>query len=306
VANKNQQAILMENGATIVMPPWFQGAKGWGNLALPDVYVADAVQQYPEGTKYEEGDRKFRYIKYIGKQTASTWIYSSIGETDLSVCMGRFLFNSGFPVTYAATYTYGLIDTDIVEVDTLTLAVERVDDFYSGGIMTGYSSTNKFFTRRILAHDYSATKTVGGSAKTHVGTMKVDQNLVSTFSSMALSLTTNPWKRVTWRSGDADHIVGHTVGAAMCNNTPVNYWMWVQTKGWMGSGLIAADYGGAEERETIFTLRGDGSINASLDQTGKMNEGYPVIGYYLPSSFSETGSGQDDSYPIIWIDIGID
>jgi len=49
------------DGRTLYMPPYAGGQDGWGNLALPDVGVSDAVQKYPIGTKYVEGDRTFRY-----------------------------------------------------------------------------------------------------------------------------------------------------------------------------------------------------------------------------------------------------
>jgi len=54
------------NGRTLYMPPYAGGQEGWGNLALPDVSVADTAQKYPVGTKYVEGDRIFRYVHVSG------------------------------------------------------------------------------------------------------------------------------------------------------------------------------------------------------------------------------------------------
>lgn len=298
------QSLVNKDGARVELPPWFQGAVGWGNLAHPNVYLAEAQAQYPPGTKYVEGDRIFRYVKYVGNQASSAWIYSSIAATNGDDCMGRFLFNASYAATYASTYTYGVTGTNTVEVDTLLTTVEKANNFYSGGWMSGKDTAPadaRFFFRRILAHDYSAAKTVGGSAKTLVGTMTVDQNLVDTFTAMALSLTANPYKRIVWRSGDGDAIYGQAIGASMCNNPTVNYYCWVQSSGPCGCLHISTDFGGASERETIYNLRGDGAVDPSIDQTGKAQTGYPTVGYLLPCSISETGSGQDDNYPIIWI-----
>lgn len=53
------------DGKTIYLPPGTDGATGTGrgNLALPTVYSADTVQQYPIGTRYEFGERTYRYYK---------------------------------------------------------------------------------------------------------------------------------------------------------------------------------------------------------------------------------------------------
>lgn len=297
-------SILVNDGAYVQMPAWYQGQTKWGNLDHPDVYVADSTAQYPAGTRYVEGDRRFAYVKYVGNQTSSAWIYSSIAATNGDDCMGRFLFNASYAATYASTYTYGLTGTSLVEVDTLLTTVEKAEDFYSGGWMSGKDtapSDARFFFRRIVAHDYSAAKTVGGSAKTLVGTMTVDQDLVNTFTAMALSLTANPYKRIVWRSGDGDAIYGQAIGACMVNNPTVNYYCWVQTGGPCGCLHISTGFAGAEERETTYNLRGDGAVDPSIDQVGKAYTGYPTVGYLLPCSISETGSGQDDNYPIIWI-----
>lgn len=301
-----EYSLQVQGGSMLFMPPWFQGEAGWGNLSPPNVYEADPQQRYPAGAKYVEGDRIFRYVKYLGQSNTSdgyihTAIQSDVGEN----CMGRFMFNIGFPVTYAGSYVYGLVGTKIVEIDTTTLAIEQAADYYSGGWITGYSATNRFLTRRIVAHDYAASKVVGGTSKSAVSTLTVDQNLVSTLASMATSITSNPWKRTVWRWQDAGALYGHTVGAAMVNDMAVNSWYWSLTKGPMGCAHIESDFGGVSERETIYTLRGDGSINACLGSTSD-TAGRPVIGHSLPSSIAETGSGQDDSYPMIWVDIGID
>lgn len=58
------------------MPKWYEGEKGWGNLALPDVYAIGAVQLYPRGTAYREAGRTFYYGKYSGTSTIKSAGYA--------------------------------------------------------------------------------------------------------------------------------------------------------------------------------------------------------------------------------------
>ena len=299
------QSLVNKDGSRVEMPAWFQGFSDniWGNLAHPNVYVAEAQPQYPPGTKYVEGERVFWYTKYVGKSTASTWIYSSIAATAGDDLMGKFLMNTGFPVTYASTYTYGVTGTKTVEVDTTTLTVEKVTDYYSGGWMSGKDtapSDARFFFRRIVAADYAAAKTVGGSAKTLVNTLTVDQDIVDTFTAMALSLTPNPFKHATWLSGDANAMYTMPLGASMVNNPTATYYCWVQTFGPTGLLQITNSAEGANERETIYYIYGDGSVQPAVAGASNVG-GYPTAGYLIPNAISETGSGQDDNYPIVFL-----
>ncbi len=297
------QSLVNKDGARVEMPAWYQGQRGWGNLGHPNVYVAEGQAQYPVGTKYTEGSRVFWYVKYVGKSTASTWIHTSIAATAGDDLMGKFLMNTGFPVTYSSTYTYGITDTKIVEVDTTTLAVEKFTDYYSGGWVSGKDtapSDARFFFRRIVAADYSAAKTVGGSAKTLVNTLTVDQNLVNTFTAIALSLTPNPWKHATWLAGDANSTYWYPLGASMVNNPTATYYCWVQTYGECGLLHITNTTEGANEREVIYYIYADGSVQPAV--AGASNTGgYPEAGYLVQNSISETGSGQDDPYPIVFL-----
>ena len=298
-----KQSLINVGGARVELPAYAQGELGWDNIAFPNVYLAEVNQRYPVGTVYVEGKRRFVYTKYVGKSTASTWIYSSIAATNGDDLMGKFLMNTGFPVTYTSTYTYGLTDTPLVEVDTATLAVEKVTDYYSGGWVSGKDtapSDARFFFRRIVASDYSAAKTVGGSAKTLVNSLTVDQNLVNTFTAMALSLTPNQWKHATWLAGDANSTYWYPLGACMVNNPTAAYYCWVQTYGECGLLHITNTTEGANEREVIYYIYADGSVQPAV--AGASNTGgYPEAGYSIPNSIAETGSGQDDPYPIIFL-----
>lgn len=299
------QSLINKGGARIEMPAWFQGEQGFGNLAHPNVYGEDAQQKYPAGTKYFEGERRFRYSKYVGKSDPE--IHTALDATVGDDLLGKFLFPIGFPVVYSSTYTYGLTGTKIVEVDTATLAIEKNANYYSGGWVNGKDtapSDARMFFRRIVAMDYSTPKVVGGSEKTLVMTLTVDQDLVNTFTAMTLSLVPNPFKRSVWQSFHNGWSYNASHGASMRNNPAVNSWIWLQDLGPMGTSHIGGDgYAGAEQSEIKLKVLGDGSVGHLWDQTDK----YPthqIAGYLLPNAITETGSGQDDSYPIIWVEVG--
>lgn len=61
-------SIVVKDGKYIVMPNYVYGEDGakWGNLAHPNPLansgVGDPQQQYPHGTKFVNGDRRFRYV----------------------------------------------------------------------------------------------------------------------------------------------------------------------------------------------------------------------------------------------------
>ena len=301
--SKVNHDIRSNNGRTIFMPSWFQGETGWGNLAMPNVYVEDSSAKYPVGTKYLEGDRRFRYTKYVGH--CDPEIHTALDATAGTDLLGKFLFGIGFPVAYSSTYTYGLADTDIVEVDTTTITIEKADDYYSGGWMNGKDTVtgSRAFFRRILSHDYAAEKVVGGSDKTLVSTLTVDQNLVNAFTAMALSITPNPFKRTVWQSNSNSDWYSMSHGASMVNNPTVNSFIWLQDQGPMGTMHIAVAAAGNENAEGKYRVLGDGAVQATNDQSDSYGT-YQIAGYIIPNSITESGTGQDDSLPIIWVEVG--
>jgi len=297
-------SLVNNDGARIEMPAWCQGEKGWGNLAHPNVYTADSTQQYPVSTKYYEGERRFRYTKYVGVSAPA--IHTGLAATTGEDLLGKFLFPIGFPVTYASTYTYGVEGTKIVEVDTLVRAVEQVTDYYSGGWMNGKDTErpSRMFFRRIVKHDYSAAKTYGGADKTVVGTFEVDQNIVTGFTAMALSIVPNPFKRTVWQDAHNNWQYNASHGASMVNNPAANTWIWLQDLGPMGCNHCGGPgYGGDEAAETKYVVLGDGSITVMIDQT--VSYGYhQIAGYSLPNAITETGTGETEQKPIIWVCVG--
>lgn len=118
MTNKNQQAILMEDGAAVILPPWKEGQEGYGNLALPDVLEQDSIQTYPIGTKFIEDDRVFRYCKAGSGLTAMKAGHQGAKPSE---------FN-----TAAVVYAAGA--TEIVILDTGS-ASDRPVNYYAGGYL---------------------------------------------------------------------------------------------------------------------------------------------------------------------------
>ena len=65
------------DGHTVYLPQEVGGDVGAGNLALPNIYTEDSVQQYPIGTRLEMGERTFRYYK---AGAAITYLKSGIAS----------------------------------------------------------------------------------------------------------------------------------------------------------------------------------------------------------------------------------
>lgn len=51
------------DGQTVSLPQEVGGDVGAGNIALPNIYAEDSVQKYPLGTRFDMGERVFRYYK---------------------------------------------------------------------------------------------------------------------------------------------------------------------------------------------------------------------------------------------------
>ena len=163
---------------------------------------------------------------------------------------------------------------------------------------------SRMFFRRIVKHDYSAAKTYGGADKTVVGTFTVDQNIVTGFTAMALSLCPNPYKRSVWQEAHNGWEYNASHGSSMVNNPTVNAFIWLQDLGPMGCNHIGgAGFAGDEIGEMKFKVLGDGSVAHMMDQT----DSYPtfqIAGYLLPNAITETGSGQNDLLPVLWVTVG--
>ncbi len=307
------QNIIQKDGSYIQLPPWYEGESNWTTLIHPNVYEADVLVEYPRGTKFVEGRREFNYAFYDGKLTASTW--NSIADTAGDDLMGKALFNTGFAQDYASSLIFGPSGSTTLEfwdtVASTVVGTERSANFYSGGWINGKDtapSDARMFYRRIVEGAFDSAKTVNGTARTNVTTLTIDQATVNAFTAMTFVVTPNPWKHAAWFSGDANAGYSPVLGVCMVNNPTANYNVWLQARGPCGTAQITNAAVGAAERETSFYIMSDGSFQGLADGTTDtygLRGAYTYAGYTLPSTVTESGSGQDESYPIIFLDLNV-
>lgn len=298
---------IARDGKHVEHPELFEGERGWENLAHPNVYVAEAQPQYPVGARFNAGERVFYYARYDGKVTASTW--NVVADTDGDDLLGKALFNTGFAQDYASSLVQGTSGESVMyiwdTVNSTNAGTERANDFYSGGWVNGKDtapSDARMFSRYITKSEFSSSQVVGGTARSNVTTLTLEQPLVNTFTALTTVVTPNPWKHAAWFSGDANKGQQPVLGVCMVNNPTANYYVWLQTYGPIGSAQITNAAVGAIENEISYYIMADGSfqgLDAAATDTYGLRGAYTFAGYSLPSTIFESGSGQDESYPII-------
>lgn len=304
MANKNQQALQYENGAAVIMPPWFQGAKGWGNLDLPDVYAADDnPQQYPEGSVFVEGNRKFNYGRYRGVVTS---VGSSVTQTNGDDLAGKFLFTYAHQVDMAN----GLLVQHLAGEESMwyitTPTAQRFDDYLSGGWVCGKDTTpsdERMFHRRILAHNYSAALVVGGTARTLVSELQLDRPIINSKTSMATTFMGHEYKYILWQNDTGYATYRGCIGAAMHNDPSYDRWGWYQVKGEMFCPHVHAATVGAAANERVVILMADGSVQVRESTYDYMDSHYGVIGHIMGDTTFLGGSGADEGLPMIFVDV---
>jgi hypothetical protein len=75
----SRQSVISDNGKSVILPPYADNQAGWGNVGIPDLSVADSLQQYPIGTKYVEDGKVYRYCAF--KATMATSLGAKNGNT---------------------------------------------------------------------------------------------------------------------------------------------------------------------------------------------------------------------------------
>jgi len=299
--------VRVVDGSTIYMPAWFQGESGWGNLKKPNIYTADAVQQYPCGTRFVEGDRWFRYARYLG--SPATYTTTAITATDGDDIMGKFLMQGAYQQDYADSLVVRHVAGETSSWIGTTVATDRSDDFYSGGFVNGKDTAPadaRHFSRRIVAHNYDAAKTVGGTAYTYVSELQLDQPITNSKTSMAVTVMPNCWKRILWYSDTASAQYYSAMGACMVNDPTATYFVWLQTHGPMACHHVANANVGASNFEMVYYILGDGSvqgIDSSTDTYGIGEGQFQIAGRILSNTIIEGATGADEGLPILWIEL---
>ncbi len=303
------EKLINIGGARVEMPPWFQGEKGWGNLAHPNVYKADAQQQYPAGAKYIEGERVFYYDKFIGTITGTEWAQAlqAPNSTGLTVTQGRFLFAHVFQQDYANGLLVRMVGDESSIWYQTTPAEAQAKDYYSGGWVNGKDTgdSNRPFYRRIVAHNYDVSTIIPGesSADSDVSELQLDQAVVTTKITMATTIMPNRHKHCIYKSHSEWNQYAPAMGAVVPNVVAQNNWVWLQTYGEMGIPWAAVEFSGAGNYEIMYKISGDGSISGQHSGAPAPADGstFQVAGEAMASSIMESASGQDEELMMIYL-----
>lgn len=319
MSSKINHDLRSNAGRTIYMPEYYAGEKGFGNLALPNVYAADdAAALYPRGTKFVAGERVFYYGTYLGQlHNAGTTVSATNGD-DLAFKL--LLFNA-----IQSDMTNGLLVRKIANelsiVYQTTVAAARSNNFYSGGWVTGKDTTpadERMFSRYIVEHKYQAdgksvekiwnesSKSfvdVDLSAYDYVSILELDQPVINNKTSMATTLMQNPWKRIVWQIDTAYAWKRPWfAGACMHNDPTATRHTWFQTYGPMFNPHL--EYALGEEGGQMLIGMADGSISARNSNSGtydRLDDHFPVVGYLLGDSAFPTGSCVTELLPMMFL-----
>lgn len=305
MARYNQQNLIMENGAGIILPPWFRGETGWGNVAIPDIYASDAIAKYPAGTKFVDGDRTWFYTKFKGTTPATT--PTTVTEETGYRLIGKGLMCHAFAEDYAAGTVRGVLAEPTIYLGPTSvvtyMGTQAADDFYSGGWIN--VNDDHFQMARIIQHEYDATTiTVGGTSLATPSTLTIDRNLGWALSASATArVMPNKWKHAVWQWESAYQCFGVILGGCMISEPAHSTWMWLQTYGPFSTRAISSGAGGASAKEIEYYWMSDGSLDSIRDGVTDTYEvrANQFAGYSMPHTKSETGTAQDESYPMIFL-----
>ena len=280
--------------AHVTLPPYCAGELGWDEMSEPNVYAADETLLHPNGTRLQIGERVFYYSTYYGQITS--WAKADTAGDDL---LGKGLQTFAFAQDYADKLTGTSGSTSIALADTVAgTPTERADNFYSGGWLNAKDtapSDARMISRFIEASTISGTTT----------TLTVDKALVNDITGGNSVLMPNPYKYASWHVDHSGFIYSGWLGVSLVNNPTAGYGLWLQTYGPCGMNHVANANEGASGGESIVLGMGDGAIQV-LDgntDTYSYSGNRPIIGYTMPNSRTESGSGQDEAYPIVFLTI---
>ncbi len=249
------------DGGTIYMPPFIGGEVGWGNLDIPDVHIASAVQKYPRGTIFRKGDR--------------TWVYTKLYTTTRSggyggVTAGLGLFSVAKPTTPVIVTGKAQLGESTIMVDAQTV------NAFAGGLLTIYEAGQPVCIRGIISN----TATV----------ITIDGTLPGTYTSSATCRAVpSPYKDVV--------IAGASVSAGAAfdycpgifnspldedgNRAAEDDFVWLQTAG-LCNMWASGTYEGGVGGERVAIIEGDGAANVLSDALIETMSCFQRIGHLYP------------------------
>jgi len=277
------------NGGTVTMPQFIRGEEGWGNIAVPDMsriyggdgttYDAiDTTQLYPAGTKFEIGDRVFRYVEFGDDDADPVGVWAA-GE-------GRALDNNCLIGSTALEVSTVMRTTAINSTEILiTEASVTVNQFVGGWlIVQSGSSTWAGFILGNTASDASNYVTLYMEAACPLA-------LSSSFTTM---LTKYAYHGAVHHCGASAemgmHVLGVFPGSTRASDSK-GYWGWIQTWG-PCFGVVATAHQGDAHGERMLVAK-NGAVQV---EAGTSNQ---IIGYYMQEYDASTLA-----YPLIFLTCG--
>uniref|UniRef100_A0A6M3IMI9 Uncharacterized protein n=1 Tax=viral metagenome TaxID=1070528 RepID=A0A6M3IMI9_9ZZZZ len=268
--------VRVVNGRTIYMPSYFDAQDGlWGNLKLPDLSVAHTVQQYPLGTRYVDGDRAFRYAKFMGTMNPD------LGAKDTQPQTVAYATIAAAALQYATTLVLDVAATDGIAGD----GVVAVDSL-AGGYCVIFDASSKAITRQIKSNTVVASS---GGEMTIIVTDPVPVALIA--DTDHIECMANPYSYLTASTSNA---YGAFMGLPQLVYTTGQFG-WLQTWGPTWLAPQAAVGGGSNNRTCIF--RHDGSID-ELDYSDANNAKGQIAGFVM--SHAQAGT---QGAPFVWLTI---
>lgn len=200
------QSLVAKDSKYIVLPVWKGGEDSIDrSLEVPDVYVLDAVQKYPIGTKFVDGDRVFHY----------GYCYSKSSDPGRASGGMKNLAEVKETTTKALTVE-PIGETEIEIVDTESALNQWAGGYYMPYVTTGLS------TYRILSN----TATSGG----HV-TLTLERGLlVASIAGMTIRISQNQYSKLSCELPNAGAYYASSMGVNLVE-AAAGRWLWIQTYG---------------------------------------------------------------------------
>ena len=265
--------LVAKNGRYIVLPPYAANQEGYQNLQLPDLSVADAVQKYPFGTKYVDGDRVFRYGKFMGTMNPD------LGAKDTQPQAVAYTTIAAATLQYATTIVLDVAATEGIAGDGV-IAVNAL----AGGYCVIFDASSKAILRQIVSNTAVAT-----GEMTIVVSDPIPVALIT--DTDHIECMASPYSYLTASNDNAD---GGVMGLPQLVYTSGQYG-WIQTWGPCWIAPHAAVGSGMNNRTCIF--RNDGAID-ELDYSDDANNKGQIAGFVM--SHAQAG-GQ--GAPFVWLQI---
>ena len=267
--------LISKNGRHIVLPPYVDDQVGYENLQLPDLSVADAAQNYPLGTKYVDGDRVFRYARFMGTMNPD------LGAKDTQPQAVAYATIAAAALQYATQVVIDVAATDGIAGDGAIAA-----DELAGGYLLVFDADSKAFIRQI----WSNTVIAAGGGEVTVDL--IDPIPVALIADTDhCEVMASPYRYLTAYTGNDK---GAVMGMPQLVYTSGQFG-WIQTWGPTWIAPHAAVGSGSNNRTCIF--RHDGTID-ELDYSDDANNKGQIAGFVMTHAQAGTQGA-----PFVWLQI---